>query len=134
MTSPPKKPPIAPRGALPETRLTGTVEGVTYQHPGSLYTVLRLSLGPDSEPPGELFAGRGPRERIVHAVGKAGEIEEGGRVALRGEWRVHPKHVPQFHFQVLESLRDLGGVVGVSGVAGDVHDQGHRVGVDDIFE
>jgi exodeoxyribonuclease V alpha subunit len=108
VTFPPKKAPTAPRGAPTEARLTGTIEGVTYQHPGSLYTVLRLSLGPDSEPPGELFAGRAPRERIVHAVGKAGELEEGGRVALRGEWRVHPKHGPQFHFQVLESLPPIG--------------------------
>jgi exodeoxyribonuclease V alpha subunit len=78
---------------------------VTYQHPESLYTVLRVALEAGSETPAEL---RGARARLVHAVGKAGEVEIGGRIALRGEWKTHPKHGPQFHFQSLEALPPAG--------------------------
>jgi exodeoxyribonuclease V alpha subunit len=81
---------------------------VTYQHPESLYTVLRLTLEPDVETPGELFGRRGSGSRLVHAVGKTGELEVGGRIALRGEWKTHPKHGPQFHFQSLETLPPAG--------------------------
>jgi exodeoxyribonuclease V alpha subunit len=84
------------------------IEGVTYQHPGSLYTVLRVTLEPDVETPSELLGRRGARERLVHAVGKAGEVDVGGRIALAGEWKTHPKHGPQFHFQSLEVLPPVG--------------------------
>ena len=84
------------------------MEGVTYQHPESLYTVLRVMLEPDVETPGELFGGRSKAQRLVSAVGKAGTIGVGGRVALRGEWRVHAKHGPQFHFETLEVFPPLG--------------------------
>jgi exodeoxyribonuclease V alpha subunit len=86
----------------------GVVEGVTYQHPESRYTVLRLTLEPEVETPGELFGRRGPRERLVYAVGKAGELTPGGRVVLEGEWRSHPKHGPQFHFRTLQDLPPRG--------------------------
>lgn len=108
MTAPhPKDSAPAPPGVA-QGRLRGTVEGVTYQHPETRYTVLRLSLEADVETPGELFGARGPRERLVHAVGKAGELAVGGRVALEGEWRTHSKHGPQFHFRSLQSLPPLG--------------------------
>jgi len=88
--------------------LTGSIEGVTYQNPGNGYTVLRVLLERGSEPPGELFGAAGARERLVYAVGKAGELEVGARVALEGEWKSHPKHGPQFHFRALHPLPPVG--------------------------
>ena len=108
MPLPTSKDPAAPRPPGSDARLRGVVEGVTYQHPETRYTVVRLTLEPDVETPGELFGARGPRERLVYAVGKAGELPVGGRVALEGEWKTHPKHGPQFHFQTLQSLPPLG--------------------------
>jgi exodeoxyribonuclease V alpha subunit len=58
---------------------------------------------------GEGLYGAPPaRERVITAVGKAGEIEEGERVGLRGEWHTHAKHGPQFHFEALELLPPQG--------------------------
>jgi exodeoxyribonuclease V alpha subunit len=91
-----------------ELDLRGVVEGVTYRHPETLYTVLRVALEPESELPGELFGGGAARERVVHAVGKAGEVPVGGRVALRGSWQSHPKHGPQFRFRRLHELPPVG--------------------------
>ena len=108
MSSPPTKDPPGTHSPPESGSVRGVVEGVTYQHPGSLYTVLRVTLEPDVETPGELFGRRGSRPRLVHAVGKAGDVEVGGRIALRGEWKTHPKHGPQFHFQSLESLPPVG--------------------------
>src|SRR5262245_57109163 len=108
VTAPPTKDAPGPRSAPESTRLRGVIDGVTYQHPGSLYTVLRVTLEPDVETPEGLFGSRGPRERSIHAVGTIGEVDVGGRVALQGEWRTHPKHGPQFHFQSLEPLPPVG--------------------------
>src|SRR5262245_10599452 len=108
VTAPPTKDAPGPRSAPESTRLRGVIDGVTYQHPGSLYTVLRVTLEPDVETPEGLFGSRGPRERSIHAVGTIGEVEVGVRVALRGEWRTHPKHGPQFHFQSLETMPPVG--------------------------
>ena len=108
MTRPTSKDPAPARPAVADARLRGVVEGVTYRHPETRYTVLRLTLEADVETPGELIGARGPRERLVYAVGKAGELPVGGRVALEGEWKTHPKHGPQFHFQTLQSLPPLG--------------------------
>lgn len=108
MTAPRSKDPAPTPPGVAEGRLRGTVEGVTYQHPETRYTVLRLTLEPDVETPGELFGARGPRERLVYAVGKAGELASGARVALEGEWRTHSKHGPQFHFRSLQSLPPMG--------------------------
>ncbi len=108
MTSPPPKDAPTVRAATDHGRLRGVVEGVTYQHPESHYTVLRLTLEPDVETPGELFGGRLPHQRLVHAVGKAGEIDIGGRVLLLGQWKTHAKHGPQFHFETLQALPPVG--------------------------
>jgi exodeoxyribonuclease V alpha subunit len=110
VTTSPSKGSPPPKGASASTPgvLRGVVEGVTYQHPESLYTVLRVTLEPDIETPGELFGARRPSERLVYAVGKVAKVEAGGRVALRGQWKVHAKHGPQFHFEVFEPLPPLG--------------------------
>lgn len=102
MTTPP--PPRTERAPLV---LRGVVEGVTYRHPETHYTVLRIAPEADGEG-GELFGGRPTRERVITAVGRAGEVEEGQRVGLQGEWRTHPKHGPQFHFEVLQPLPPQG--------------------------
>src|SRR5262245_49762333 len=73
VTRPTPKDRAPARPATAAGRLSGVVEGVTYQHPETRYTVLRLTLEPDVPTPGELFGPRGPRERLVYAVGKAGE-------------------------------------------------------------
>jgi exodeoxyribonuclease V alpha subunit len=91
-----------------ELDLCAVVEGITYQHPESLYTVLRVTLEAEFEAPGELFGARAARERVVHAVGKAGAVPIGGRVALRGAWQSHPKHGPQFRFRSLQELPPVG--------------------------
>jgi exodeoxyribonuclease V alpha subunit len=108
VTRPTPKDAAPARAGSAAERLCGVVEGVTYQHPETRYTVVRLTLEPDIATPDELFGPRGPRERLVYAVGKAGELPIGGRVALEGEWRSHSKHGPQFHFRVLQSLPPLG--------------------------
>ena len=97
-----------PPGAGDDSRLRGVVEGVTYRHPESHYTVLRVALEPESMAPDELFGRRGPKDRVVMAVGKAGELAVGERVALGGRWTNHPKHGPQFQFQTLQALPPLG--------------------------
>jgi len=89
-------------------RLRGVIEGITYQHPETRYTVLRVALEAECEAPGELFSSRTRGPRVVHAVGKAGEIALGERVSLAGEWKTHPKHGAQFHFQVLQNLPPVG--------------------------
>jgi len=69
---------------------------------------VRLAPEPGESGGGEregLYASRDP---VVYAVGTTAELAVGGRVALRGRWRVHPRHGPQFHFQTLESLPPLG--------------------------
>jgi exodeoxyribonuclease V alpha subunit len=93
----------------PVETLRGTVERITYRHPESFYTVLRVSLEEDTTP-GELFGRRGP---VAHAVGKAPEVPVGSRVALEGSWKKHPRHGPQFHFRTLQVLppRDRAGLV-----------------------
>ncbi len=89
-----------------ETVLQGTVERVAYHHPTSRYTVLEIAPEPGSEPPAGLFSGQ---ERRLRAVGiAAGEVPIGGRLQLRGSWKVHPRHGPQLHFQTLEILPPLG--------------------------
>jgi len=100
-------PPAAPR-ASEDASLRGVVEGVTYRHPETHYTVLRVALEPESTAPAELFGRRGPRDRVVMAVGKAAELAVGERVALAGRWTNHPKHGPQFQFQSLQALPPLG--------------------------
>jgi len=84
------------------------VEGITYRHPESLYTVLRIALEDAIEAPADLFGSGRPRDRLIHAVGRALEVTEGGRVALEGRWEVHPRHGPQFHFRTLQPLPPVG--------------------------
>lgn len=105
-SSPRRQAPADDRG---ET-LRGTVDRITYRHPETFYTVLRVALEEGSGP-GELFAGR--KSPVTHAVGKAPEIPVGSRVALEGTWKHHPKHGPQFLFRTCRVLppRDRAGLI-----------------------
>ncbi len=89
-----------------EGTLQGVVERVTYRDPQSRYTVLRIAPEPGFQQPGGL--GR-PNADHAQAVGKTSmEVPAGTRVHLRGSWRIHARHGPQFHFRTLENLPPLG--------------------------
>jgi len=107
VTPPPASGPPSRPSSPETTSLRGTVEGITYQHPESLYTVLRVTLEEEGPPEG-LFRDRNPRDRLIYAVGRSPEVPEGARVALEGEWRVHPRHGPQFHFRTIQTLPPVG--------------------------
>ena len=93
--------------ATREETLLGVVDGVTYRHSESQYTVLRVLVAAAEPSPGARPARRAAEE-VVHAVGKAVEVAIGGRVSLRGSWRDHPRHGRQFQFHTLEALPPIG--------------------------
>ena len=112
MTDPGPNPPAAAPEGAPEApqdpdseALQGVVERVTYRHPDSSYTVLRLAPERGFEDPEELFGGLATR---VTAVGNASEeLGEGQRLRLEGTWTQHPKHGRQFRFTLARSLPPL---------------------------
>ncbi len=86
--------------AEPAIELLGTVERITYRHPDSGYTVLKLS--PDAARAPAAGASLFP-ERVT-AVGNAPGVREGERIHLRGEWVRHPEHGLQFQFASARAL------------------------------
>ncbi len=69
--------------------LEGVVERLTYQHPTSGYTVLKLKTA---------------RGADVVAVGQMGGINPGERVHLDGMWTTHPQHGRQFRVTTFRSV------------------------------
>ncbi len=69
--------------------LEGVVERLTYQHPTSGYTVLKLKTARGAE---------------VVAVGQMGGVNPGERVHLDGMWTTHPNHGRQFRVTTFRAV------------------------------
>jgi exodeoxyribonuclease V alpha subunit len=69
--------------------MDGVVERLTYQHPTSGYTVLKLKTARGAE---------------VVAVGQMGGVNPGERIQLEGMWTTHPQHGRQFRVTTFRTL------------------------------
>ena len=86
--------------------LQGSIDRVTYRHPETHYTVLRVKPERGFGDPASLFAGE--RATAVGTLADGSELGEGLRVHLRGEWVVHGQHGRQFRFETARVLPPLG--------------------------
>ncbi len=71
------------------TMVGGVVERLTYQHPTSGYTVLKLKTDRGAE---------------VVAVGQMSGVNPGERIQLEGIWTTHPQHGRQFRVTTFRTL------------------------------
>jgi exodeoxyribonuclease V alpha subunit len=71
------------------TTVEGVVERLTYQHPTSGYTVLKLKT---------------PRGAEIVAVGQLSGVNPGERIQLEGFWASHPQHGRQFRVTGFRSV------------------------------
>ncbi len=69
--------------------IQGVVERLTYQHPTSGYTVLKLKTA---------------RGADVVAVGQMAGVNPGERIELEGMWTTHPQHGRQFRVTTFRTL------------------------------
>ncbi|MCB2209955.1 ATP-dependent RecD-like DNA helicase [bacterium] len=83
------------------TKLTGTVERITYTNAENGYTVLRLR--PDLEP-GETLPGVA-LDGLLTVVGNLPESAAGEQLELIGDFTTHPKHGLQFKATGVKKLR-----------------------------